>query len=63
MDSLRLDDIETSRITDPASKLAQALEMMAEGFRLKRAALRAAQPSASDSEIDAQLERWLCSDG
>jgi hypothetical protein len=63
MDRLLADDIERSQKTDPAQKLAQALDMMATGIRLKRAVLRAAQPGASESDIDAQLERWLTADG
>jgi Rv0078B-related antitoxin len=63
MDRLLQDDIERSQTTDPAEKLVQALEMMATGIGLKRAALRAAQPSASERDIDAQLERWLTADG
>ena len=63
MDRLLADDIERSQKADPAEKLAQALDLMAAGVRLKRAALRAAQPGASESEINAQLERWLTADG
>jgi hypothetical protein len=57
------DDIELSQLTDPAEKLAQALDLMATGIRLKRIALRARRPAAMDSEIDAELERWLTADG
>lgn len=63
MDSLQQDDIEMSQRTDPSEKLAQALEMMAAGVRIKRAALKAAEPGASEGEIDAKLERWLTADG
>jgi hypothetical protein len=63
VDPLLHNDIEDSRKGDPVEKLAQALEMAATGIRLKRAALRAAQPAASESDIDAQLERWLTTDG
>jgi Rv0078B-related antitoxin len=62
MDRLLRDDLELSRKTEPAEKLAQALEMMAAGIRLKRSALRDAQPGATESEIDAELERWLIAD-
>jgi hypothetical protein len=63
VDPLLQDDIEVSQRTDPSEKLAQALEMMATGVRIKRAALRAAEPGASENEIDAMLERWLTADG
>jgi hypothetical protein len=63
MDRLVRNDIELSQSTDPAEKLAQALEMMATGIDLKRAALQTAQPSATEGEIEAQLEQWLTSDG
>jgi hypothetical protein len=63
VDPLLKDDIHRSQTTDPAEKLAQALEMMATGIRLKRAGLRAAQPGASEREIDAQLRSWLAADG
>jgi hypothetical protein len=59
VDPLLLDDIEQSKRTDPSEKLAQALDLMATGIRLKRVALRAAHPGASDVDIEAQLERWL----
>jgi hypothetical protein len=62
MDALEQNDIEVSRRTPPAEKLAQALELMAAGIRLKRAALRTAHPNASEAEIDAAMERWLTAD-
>ena len=62
MDALLRHDIELNRETEPSEKLAQALDMMATGIRLKRAALRAARPNVPDSEIDAELERWLAAD-
>lgn len=62
VDPLVLHDIQVSQETAPADKLAQALELMDTGLRLKRAALRAAHPGASDREIDAIFERWLLDD-
>jgi len=59
VDALLRHDIELNRTTDPSEKLVQALEMMATGIRLKRAALRVARPHVPDTEIDAELERWL----
>jgi hypothetical protein len=63
MDALRANDLELSQATTPAQKLAQALELMAVGMRLKRAAIRAAWPNASEAEIDRKLELWLVTGG
>jgi hypothetical protein len=60
LDPLRRHDIVQARALDPAVKLAQALELMQEGIRRKRDALRLAHPDESDAEIEARLERWLC---
>jgi Rv0078B-related antitoxin len=62
LDSLTRSDVEISRATPAAEKLAQALELMQLGIRLKRDALRAKAPDASDDEIQSALERWLLSD-
>jgi hypothetical protein len=62
MDALLLSDLEISRKTSPGEKLAQALEMMETGIRLKRAALRNARPEASEAEIEKALENWLVAD-
>lgn len=62
MNSLRQHDQEISRQTTPGKKLRQTLELMETGIRLKRAALRNAQPKASETEIDQALERWLIAD-
>jgi len=58
-DVLRSDDIERSRSASPEEKLAQALDLMATGLRLKRAALRDQLPDASEAEIQAAFEQWL----
>jgi hypothetical protein len=63
MDVLTADDVQTSRQTPSAEKLAQALEMAEAGVRLKRAALRHASPASTEQEVDAALERWLLADG
>jgi hypothetical protein len=63
MDALREHDVEFGRLVDPAEKLAQALELMTAGFRLKRVALRTASPEAAEQDIDRALEQWLFSDG
>ncbi|MBZ0119055.1 MAG: hypothetical protein K8H88_18815 [Sandaracinaceae bacterium] len=59
MDPLREDDVRQMRETPPEEKARQALEMMQTGIRLKRAALRARHPLASDGEIEAMLQAWL----
>ena len=60
MDALESHDIRTAREAEPSEKLEQALELMAAGFRLKLDALRALRPEASESEIRAEFEQWLC---
>ena len=62
MDALREQDIAEARATPPAVKLAQAIELMDAGIRLKRAAIQQASPNASEREIDEAIERWLLSD-
>jgi len=51
MDPLLTSDRELAGQVSPAEKLAQALEMMTAGIRLKRASLRHRFPAASDAEI------------
>jgi hypothetical protein len=59
VDPLVEHDVEIARRTPPAQKLAQALELMATGIGLKRAALRHTAPEATEREIDEALVRWL----
>jgi hypothetical protein len=47
----------------PAERLAQALELMDAGLRMKRAAIRATRPGASEEEIDREFELWLFASG
>jgi Rv0078B-related antitoxin len=56
-------DLLLARSTPPREKLAQALELMEAGIRLKRAALRIAQPGATVEELEEAFERWLLADG
>lgn len=63
MDALRQSDIAIAQETTPSEKLAQALELMEAGIRLKRSALQNAHPAASQTEIEERLERWLLGDG
>ena len=62
MDALEASDIEVARRTPPERKLAQALEMMSVGLRLKRQQLRREHPAASDTEIERLYVTWLLSD-
>lgn len=62
MDPLRADDIARARATPPEVKLAQGLDMMATGIRLKRAALRHRFPDESEDRIDERMRRWLARD-
>jgi hypothetical protein len=62
MDPLLASDRELARQALPAEKLAQALEMMTAGIRLKRSALRHRFPVASEAEIANMLAAWLVQD-
>jgi len=59
---LERDDIERSLATPPEVKLAQALEMMAEGCRLQRVKLERRHPDASAEEIERMFTDWLRAD-
>lgn len=59
MDSLLENSVELSLQKTPAEKLAEALELMSVGSRLKRVALRTQNPSCSEEDIDAMLAEWL----
>jgi hypothetical protein len=59
VDPLRRDDLERARRTPPAEKLVQAVELMALGIELRRAGIRARQPTATEREIEEELRRWL----
>jgi hypothetical protein len=59
VDALRRNDVERARRTPPAVRARQALEAMRTGVALRRQALRAAHPTASENEIEALLRRWL----
>jgi hypothetical protein len=62
VDPLVASDLEIARATPPGERLAQAIELMETGLRLKRANLRRAMPEATSAEIDAAFERWLFAD-
>lgn len=62
MDTLEQSDIEFARNTSAEVKLAQALQMMAEGLRLKREQLRRDNPSADAAELEKLYFAWLFAD-
>lgn len=62
MDSLHRDDIDRARRTTYAMRAAQAFEAMRLGIRLRRAALRARHPEASETEVEDRLRSWLARD-
>jgi hypothetical protein len=62
VDPLRLDDLERARRTPIEERARQALELMRTGIRLRRIALRARFPEASEEEIEGRLWRWLARD-
>lgn len=55
VDALKAHNRQVARELEPAVKLAQALEMMRTGIRLKRSALRRQCPEADAAEIDRRL--------
>jgi hypothetical protein len=63
MDPMLASDRALAEQASPAEKLAQALEMMRAGIRLKRSALRHHFPAASETDIENMLMAWLAQDG
>lgn len=59
MDPLAQDDLTSAQKASPEEKLRLALELMAAGFRLERAALRQRHPHASEEDIIRLFEDWL----
>ncbi|HKQ69729.1 MAG TPA: hypothetical protein VJT73_10340 [Polyangiaceae bacterium] len=59
MDALDVSDRELARSLTPGEKLAQAIEMMIVGVRLKRSSLERQFPDAGQREIDRMLTVWL----
>lgn len=59
MDALQAHDREEARQLTPAEKLAQALEVMRSGIRLKRLTLCRQYPDEDEAEIDRRLAEWL----
>jgi hypothetical protein len=63
MNALEAHDREQALRLTPAEKLAQALEVMRAGIRLKRSTLHRQFPEADDADLDRRLAEWLRSDG
>jgi hypothetical protein len=62
VDAFERSDLDLERELTPAQKLAQALDLMATGLRLKRQALRRTHPDASDEELERLYLAWLFAD-
>jgi len=62
VDPLRRDDVEVMRRTPPEEKARQVLDLFETALLLKRAALRARRPDASDAELEAAIRAWLARD-
>jgi hypothetical protein len=53
-------DEETPGEETPGERLEAALEMWEDGVAIMRANLRRRMPKATDDEIEAALDAWLC---
>ncbi|MEO8902823.1 MAG: hypothetical protein ABI488_12350 [Polyangiaceae bacterium] len=62
MDALEANDRQLAQELSPAQKLAQALELMSSGIRLKRRNLERQFPRADEAEIEQLLTVWLTQD-
>ena len=62
VDALEANDRDLARRTAPAQKLAEALDVMRAGIRLKRANIRRQFPDADETKIDRLLTEWLAQD-
>jgi hypothetical protein len=62
VDALERSDLEFARRATPEQKLAQALEMMATGLRLKREQLRRDNPTFDDAALEELYLAWLLND-
>lgn len=62
MDALEEFDIVQDRRATAPTKLVEAIEMMAEGYELKRAQIRTRHPDLLDAEVEAAFLAWLVSE-
>ena len=58
MDPFLAEEIAHARQATPEARLLEALQVMADGFEVKRASLRLRFPLASEAEIEERLWRW-----
>jgi hypothetical protein len=61
VDALPKSSVALEAARTPGQRLAEALEMMDWGIRMKRRTLVEQHPHASEAAIDAMLTAWLCS--
>ena len=62
MDALEHFDIVHDRSASSPAKLMEALELMAEGFQLKRTQIKTSHPELSDGEVEKAFQEWLISE-
>jgi hypothetical protein len=62
MDALRRDDIERARRLTGAERWRAVFDAVEDGIALRRAALRARHPSATDAALDEMVSAWLLED-
>jgi hypothetical protein len=62
VDALLKSSIMLARQKTPGQRLAEALELMDWGIRMKRGRLASQHPDAGPAEIDAMLASWLSRD-
>ncbi|MDX2055154.1 MAG: hypothetical protein SFV15_22320 [Polyangiaceae bacterium] len=62
MDALEHSDVELDGQTSASLKFIQAVEMMAEGLRLKRALLRQQHPELNEAALEKLFLDWLSSE-
>ena len=60
--TLRAEEVERYKAQSPGERAREALQVMRDGFALKRGNLRRQHPQASEDEIDSMLLAWMASD-
>lgn len=58
----RLDDLDSARASTPAARLAEALQLMRLGYRMRWSRLRREHPSASVEKLQAMMLEWSLGD-
>ena len=62
VDSLLESSLVLEAAKPPGQRLAEALDLMDWGIRMRRQKLARDNPGRTDAEIDAMLEAWLARD-